>query len=61
MNSHPDQHLLADESALSYRVGLTFQLQRSPLRVSSAKCRAMIYEHLDETISIGFGPSARTL
>jgi transposase len=35
---------------------ITFQLPRSPLRVSFAKCRVTVYEHLDETISIGFGP-----
>jgi transposase len=33
-----------------------FQLHRSPLRVSFAKCRVTVYEHLDGTLSIGLGP-----
>jgi transposase len=35
---------------------VVFQLHRSPLRVSFAKCRVTVYEHLDGTISIGLGP-----
>jgi hypothetical protein len=35
---------------------ITFQQQRSPPRVSFATCRVIVYEHLDDTISIGFGP-----
>ena len=34
---------------------ITFHLQCSPLRVSFATCRVIVYEHLDDTISISFG------
>jgi hypothetical protein len=33
-----------------------FQLHRALWRVSFAKCRVTVYEHLDGTISIGLGP-----
>lgn len=33
-----------------------FQLERSPLRISFAKCRVKVYEHLDGRIEIGYGP-----
>jgi hypothetical protein len=33
-----------------------FQLHRSPLRVSFAKCQVTVYAHLDGPISIGLGP-----
>lgn len=32
-----------------------FQLEPSPLRVSFAKCRVTLYEHLDGRIEIGYG------
>jgi len=34
----------------------TFQLERSPLRVSFARCPVKLYEHLDGRIEIGYGP-----
>lgn len=33
-----------------------FQLERAPWRVSFAKCRVTVYQHLDGTIEIGYGP-----
>jgi hypothetical protein len=33
-----------------------FQLSPSELRISFAKCRVRVYEHLNGTLSIGFGP-----
>jgi len=33
-----------------------FQVERSPLRISFAKCRVKVYEHLDGRIEIGYGP-----
>ncbi len=33
-----------------------FQIPPSPWRYSFAKCRVKIYEHLDGTLSIGYGP-----
>lgn len=35
---------------------LIFQLERSPFRISFAKCRVKVYEHLDGRIEIGYGP-----
>ena len=35
---------------------LTLQVDKSPLRVSFAKCRVMVHEHIDRTLSITFGP-----
>ena len=32
------------------------QIGPSELRVSFAKCRVIVYEHLDGSISIGYGP-----
>jgi len=33
-----------------------FQIQPSPLRVSFARCRVTVYEHLDGHVEIGYGP-----
>jgi transposase len=33
-----------------------FQIEKSPLRASFAKCRVIIYQHLDGSFSIGYGP-----
>lgn len=33
-----------------------FQLARAPWRVSFAKCRVTVYQHLDGKIEIGYGP-----
>jgi transposase len=32
------------------------QIGPSKLRVSFAKCKVMVYEHLDDSISVGYGP-----
>jgi len=32
------------------------QIGPSPLRISFAKCKVIVYEHLDGSISIGYGP-----
>jgi transposase len=33
-----------------------FQIGPSELRVSFAKCKVMVYEHIDGSISVGYGP-----
>jgi len=33
-----------------------FQIGPSPLRISFAKCKVTIYEHLDSSITVGYGP-----
>jgi len=35
---------------------LTLQIEPSELRISFAKCRVMVHRHLDQTLSIAFGP-----
>ena len=35
---------------------LTLQIPPSPLRVSFARCRVMVHQHIDHTLSITFGP-----
>ena len=32
------------------------QIGRSPLRVSFARCKVTVYEHLDKSVSVNFGP-----
>jgi len=39
--------------SLDHRI---LQIGPSPLRVSFAKCKVMVYEHLDGSIALGFGP-----
>jgi len=49
------ERTVANDNTVQYG-RMTFQITRSPLRVSFAKCRVIVYEHLDGTISIGYGP-----
>ena len=51
---HYERPVAADNIVPFGRV--SFQLHRSPLRVSFATCRVKSSEHLDETSSIGRGP-----
>ena len=49
------ERTVANDNTVQY--GRTiFQLVPSTLRVSFAKCRVMVYAHLDGTLSIGYGP-----
>lgn len=36
--------------------GLTLQIEPSPLRVSFAKCRVSVLEHIDRSLSLTYGP-----
>jgi transposase len=49
------ERTVANDNTIQYG-RVTFQLAPSSLRVSFAKCRVTVYEHLDETLSIGYGP-----
>jgi|GEM_PF-1377285 len=42
----------------SFKAGGQWRLQIGPseLRVSFARCRVVVYEHLDSSVSIGYGP-----
>jgi transposase/broad specificity phosphatase PhoE len=49
------ERTVAHDNTLQYG-RRTFQLVPSRLRVSFAKCRVTVYEHLDGHVSIGYGP-----
>ena len=49
------ERTVANDNTVQY-ARLTLQLAPSPLRCSFAKCRVKVYEHLDGTLSIGYGP-----
>ena len=49
------ERTVANDNTVQY-ARLTLQLAPSPLRCSFAKCRVRVYEHLDGTLSIGYGP-----
>jgi transposase len=49
------ERVVANDNTVQYG-RVTFQLAPSTLRVSFAKCRVTVYEHLDGTLSIGYGP-----
>lgn len=49
------ERMVANDNTVQYG-RVTFQLAASPLRCSFAKCRVLVYEHLDGTLSIGYGP-----
>lgn len=50
-----DYRIVNSDNTVSFQ-GLTLQIQPSHLRVSFAKCRVKVHLHLDQTISISFGP-----
>ena len=49
------ERTVANDNTVQY-ARLTLQLAPSALRCSFAKCRVIVYEHLDGTLSIGYGP-----
>ncbi len=49
------ERVVANDNTVQYG-RVIFQLGPSSLRVSFAKCRVMVYEQLDGTLSIGYGP-----
>ena len=49
------ERTVAHDNTVQY-ARLTLQVSPSPLRCSFAKCRVMVYEHLEGTLSIGYGP-----
>lgn len=50
-----NERTVANDNTVSYR-NMKLQIEENKLRISFAKCRVTIYEHLDGTISIGYGP-----
>ena len=49
------ERIVARDNTVSF-ANQTWQLERSKLRATLAGCRVTIHEHLDQTISITFGP-----
>jgi len=49
------ERMVARDNTVSF-ANRTWQLERSKLRATLAGCRVTIHEHLDETVSITFGP-----
>jgi transposase len=64
IQAHIDLDLIfsvKEERAVGHDNTITFQrlvlqIEPSHLRVSFAKCRVMVHQHLDQTLSITFGP-----
>lgn len=53
--SSQHERTVASDNTVQFEKTL-FQLEPSPLRVSFAKCRVTVYEHLDGRLEIGYGP-----
>jgi hypothetical protein len=49
-------HRTVDNDNTVRVANIRFQIDESPLRVSFAKCRVTVYQHLDDSFSIGYGP-----
>jgi transposase len=49
------ERMVARDNTVSF-ANRVWQLERSKLRATLVGCRVMIHEHLDETVSITFGP-----
>lgn len=50
-----EPRVVAPDNTVQFQ-NLCLQISKSPLRVSFAKCRVMVYLHLDQTLTIAFGP-----
>ena len=46
---------MANDNTINYK-NMKLQIEENKFRISFAQCRVTVYEHLDETISIGYGP-----
>ncbi len=49
------ERTVAQDNTVQYG-RLVLQIEPNHLRANFARCRVTVYQHLDETISIGFGP-----
>jgi transposase len=49
------ERVVANDNTVSY-ANNKLQIEQSELRISFAKCKVIVYEHLDGRISIGYGP-----
>ena len=49
------ERTVGHDNTISFE-NLTLQIEPSELRISFAKCRVMVHRHLDQTLSIAYGP-----
>jgi transposase len=49
------ERVVGNDNTVSY-ANKKLQIEQSEFRISFAKCKVMVYEHLDGRISIGYGP-----
>jgi hypothetical protein len=49
------ERTVASDNTISFKQRV-FQIPESPLRCSFAKCKVTVYEHLDGSVTIGYGP-----
>lgn len=49
------ERVVSNDNTVSYG-NRKLQIEQNGLRCSFAKCKVTVYEHLDETISVGYGP-----
>ncbi len=49
------ERVVGNDNTVSY-ANKKLQIEQSEFRISFAKCRVTVYEHLDGRISIGYGP-----
>jgi hypothetical protein len=50
-----NERTIANDNTVSYK-NMKLQIEENKLRVSFAQCRVTVYEHLNGTISVGYGP-----
>ena len=53
------ERIVANDNCVEFR-NLRLQIPPAPWRYTFAKCRVKVYEHLDGTLSIGYGPHTLT-
>lgn len=49
------ERTVSNDNTVSYK-NMKLQIEENKLRVSFAQCKVTVYEHLDGTISVGYGP-----
>jgi transposase len=53
--SHQEERVVGNDNTVTFG-GVQFQIQPQTFRFSMAKCRVLVCQHLDETISLYYGP-----
>ena len=53
--SHQEDRIVANDNTISYHT-LRLQVPQQTFRFSLARCRVLVCEHLDHTLSLHYGP-----